>query len=88
MKKLNIQIVKDLLWHFPFRYEDFSEIKKITDLKINERATIQGVITAVKLKRTWKRRMLIVEALISDDTGTIKAVWFNQRFLLSILKKG
>lgn len=88
LNKLNIQTVKDLLWHFPFRYEDFSEIKKITDLKINERATIQGVITAVKLKRTWKRRMFIVEALISDDTGTIKAVWFNQRFLLSILKKG
>lgn len=88
LKKLNIETVKNLLWHFPFRYEDFSEIKKIADLKVNERATIQGVITAVKLKRTWRRRMFIVEALISDDTGSIKAIWFNQRFLLSILKKG
>lgn len=88
LKKLNIQTVKDLLWHFPFRYEDFSQISKIADLKINEAATVQGVIQEIKLKRTWRQRMFIIEALITDDTGSIKAVWFNQRFLLSILRKG
>jgi len=88
LKKLEIKTVKDLLWHFPFRYEDFSRISKIADLKIGETATISGVISDIKLHRTWKRKMFIVEALITDDTGSIKAVWFNQRFLLSILKKG
>jgi len=88
LKKLKIETVKDLLWHFPFRYEDFSHISKIADLKIGEIATISGVISDIKLHRTWKRKMFIVEALITDDTGSIKAVWFNQRFLLSILKKG
>jgi GxxExxY protein len=88
LKKLKIETVKDLLWHFPFRYEDFSRISKIADLKIGETATISGVISDIKLHRTWKRKMFIVEALIADDTGSIKAVWFNQRFLLSILKKG
>jgi len=88
LKKLEIKTVKDLLWHFPFRYEDFSRISKIADLKIGETATISGVISDIKLHRTWKRKMFIVEALITDDTGSIKAVWFNQRFLLSILKRG
>lgn len=88
LKKFGLVSVENLLWHFPSRYEDFSQISKIADLKIGEQATIQGVISDIKLKRTWKRRMFIVEALISDDTGSIKAVWFNQRFLLSILKKG
>jgi ATP-dependent DNA helicase RecG len=88
LKKLEIKTVKDLLWHFPFRYEDFSRISKIADLKIGETATISGAISDIKLRRTWKRRMFIVEALIADDTGSIKAVWFNQKFLLSILKKG
>ncbi len=88
LKKFGIETVKDLLWHFPYRYEDFSQISKIADLKINQSATVQGVISDIKLRRTWKRRMFIVEALISDDTGSIKAIWFNQRFLLSILKKG
>jgi len=88
LKKFGLLTVKDLLWHFPSRYEDFSQISKIADLKIGEQATIQGVISDIKLKRTWKRRMFIVEALISDDTASIKAIWFNQRFLLSILRKG
>ena len=88
LKKLNIKIVKDLLWHFPTRYEDFSKIIKISDLKINQRATVSGIIKQVKLKRTWKRRMFILEALVADDTGSIKAIWFNGRYLLSIIKKG
>ncbi len=88
LKKFGIQTVRDLLWHFPFRYEDFSKISKISDLKINQSATISGVIADIKAHRTWKKRMFIVEALITDDTGSIKAVWFNQRFLLAILKKG
>jgi len=88
LKKLQIATVKNLLWYFPFRYEDFSQISKIADLKINSTATICGVVSDIKLHRTWKKRMFIIEALISDETGSIKAVWFNQRFLLSILKKG
>ena len=88
LKRLDIETVKDLLWHFPNRYEDFSEFSKIAELKIGQQATVQGVIESIKLRRTWKRRMFIVEATIIDNTGKIKAVWFNQRFLLSVLKKG
>ena len=88
LSKLGIKTAKDLLWHFPFRYEDFSQVSKIAELKINEQATIQGVIQEIKLKRTWRRRMFIIEALMTDETGSIRAVWFNQRFLIAFLKKG
>jgi len=88
LKKLDIYTVKDLLWHFPFRYENFSEVKKIADLKINEQTTVSGVIQNIKVQRTWKKKMFIVEAIIADDTGRISAVWFNQRHLAVILKKG
>ncbi|MEK9154846.1 MAG: ATP-dependent DNA helicase RecG [Patescibacteria group bacterium] len=88
LRKLNIETVKDLLWHFPSRYDDFSQIVKIADLKINQRATVSGLIQQVKMHRTWRRKMFIIEALITDDSGSIKAIWFNQRFLISILKKG
>lgn len=88
LKKLEIRTVEDLLYHFPIRYDDFSEIKKIATLKIGEHVTIHGVINDIKVKKTWRRKMFIVEALISDETGSIKAIWFNARFLLSILKKG
>ncbi len=88
LKKLHLETVKDLLWYFPFRYEDFSNIVAIKDLKIGQHATIQGIIQSIKLRRTWKRRMFIVEALVGDETGNIRAVWFNQRFLITMLKKG
>src|SRR3989344_939245 len=87
LKKLGIETVKDLLWHFPFRYEDFSNIVAIKDLKIGQHATVQGIIQSIKMRRAWKRRMFIIEALIGDDTGSIRAVWFNQRFLIMMLKK-
>ncbi len=88
LKNLNINTVKDLLWHFPFRYEDFSNISKIKDLKVGERATVNGVIKDIKMRRTWKKKMILLEAVIADETGTVKAIWFNQKFLITILKKG
>ncbi len=88
LKKFKIETVKDLLWHFPFRYEDFSNISKISDLKIGQHATIRGEIVSIKMWKSWKKRMFILEALVSDNSGSIRAVWFNQRFLITVIKKG
>ncbi len=88
LDKLNIKTVRDLLWHFPFRYDDFSTIVKIADLKINQAATIHGVVRNVSLRRSWRRKFVIIEALIADDTGGIKAVWFNQPYIAKALRSG
>ena len=86
--KLKIFTVKDLLWHFPVRYEDFSEIFPIAELEPGQHGTIQGVIQTIKVRRSFHRRMVIIEAVIADDSGTIKATWFNQPYLLNILRPG
>jgi len=88
LKNLRIETVKDLLWHFPTRYEDFSQIYKISDLIPHQEATIQGVVKQIGSRRTWRRKLYMVEALISDDTGTIRAVWFNQPYIKNILRPG
>ncbi|MEK7574020.1 MAG: ATP-dependent DNA helicase RecG [Patescibacteria group bacterium] len=88
LKKLNIKTVGDLLWHFPFRYEDFSQIYKIAELQVGQQATIQGTIASISLRRSWQNRMFIVEALISDETGSIRAIWFNQPYLKNVLHEG
>ncbi len=88
LRKLGIITVRNLLWHFPFRYDDFSKISTISDLKPDQPATIQGIVKKISARRTWKRRMVIVEALIADETGGIKAVWFNQPYIAQILKVG
>src|SRR3989344_4295788 len=88
LEKLGIKTVRDHLWHFPARYEDFSQIYKISELEPGQHATVQGVIEDVGLKRSWRRGIAIVEATIADESGAVKAVWFNQPYILNALKPG
>jgi len=88
LKKLGIKTVKDLAWHFPTRYEDFSEIYKIADLAPRQEATIRGKIVEISGRRAWHRRLYVIEALISDGTDSIRAVWFNQPYIKNVLQPG
>ncbi|MBI2052542.1 MAG: ATP-dependent DNA helicase RecG [Candidatus Sungbacteria bacterium] len=88
LRKLKIKKVRDLLFYLPFRYEDFSNIKNIADLAAGEKATVTAKILNINNKRTWKRKMIITEALLEDATAPIRAVWFHQPYLLQTLKKG
>src|SRR3989344_932794 len=88
LTKLGLTTVRDLLWNFPVRYEDFSEISKISDIVPGQLVTIQGTIESIDLRNAWKRRMVIVEAIIKDDSGSIRATWFNQPYLLQTLRPG
>jgi len=83
-----IKTVRDLLFCFPFRYDDFSEIKEIRELQTGEKVTIEAKLESVEKKVTFRRRMSIVEALISDDTGSMKIIWFNQPYIINALRKG
>ncbi|HVM77033.1 MAG TPA: ATP-dependent DNA helicase RecG [Candidatus Paceibacterota bacterium] len=88
LEKLGIKTVGDLLWHFPVRYEDYSKIYKIAELEPGQQATIQGVVEKVRARHSFRRHMQIVEGVIADDTGSIRAVWFNQPYLANVLKAG
>jgi len=88
LKKMNIETIRDLLWHFPTHYEDFSKIYKIAEIIPNQEATIQGVVEKIKSRRTWRRNLYLMEAIISDDTGSIRAIWFNQPYIKNILQPG
>lgn len=87
LKKLNIETIDDLLHHIPTRYEDFRLISKIKDLQAGEIATVIGNIVTVKNVYT-KIGKKIQKALISDVTGQIEAIWYNQTFLTKVLKTG
>jgi len=86
--KLGLNTVRDLLYYFPFRYDDFSNIIPISKLELHKIATIQGKILDIKNIRTFRKRMVLTEAVIQDKTGPIKAIWFNQPFIGKILKNG
>ncbi len=88
LKRLGIKNVRDLLYHFPHRYEDFSNIVPISRLQLNEAACIQGAITEIKNIRTWKKRMFLTQGIIQDKSGILKIIWFNQPYLTKTLKVG
>ncbi|HUY69714.1 MAG TPA: ATP-dependent DNA helicase RecG [Candidatus Tyrphobacter sp.] len=87
-KRLGIETAGDLIKHFPGRYEDWSEIAPIADLKPGDAKTIQAEVKEIDVKKTWRRRMFIVEAILEDASGPIKAVWFNQPYIKKVLQAG
>jgi len=88
LKNLGILTMRDLLYHFPARYQDFSARTDIALLEVDKTACVQGTVESIKLIRIFKRHMTLVEAVVSDPTGSVKAVWFNQPYLAGALKKG
>lgn len=88
LKKLGVERVEELLGYWPFRWEDWSRVKKIAEVEANTTATIKGQIELIQNKRSeWKKR-LITEAIIDDEGEKIKAVWFHQPYLVKNLSQG
>ncbi|MDD2225256.1 MAG: ATP-dependent DNA helicase RecG [Candidatus Shapirobacteria bacterium] len=87
LKRLNINYSKDLLYHFPNRYIDFSHSVKINSILENENVTITGQILDFKniFTKTGKN---IQKAIITDNTGKIDLIWFNQPYLSKNIKTG
>lgn len=86
LEALQINTVKDLLYFFPRKYDDFSQITKIADLAPGK-VTVKGKVESVG-GRYIKRRLHITEAIIADDTSKVRAVWFNQPYRATQLAKG
>jgi ATP-dependent DNA helicase RecG len=79
MRKAGLATVADLLLHVPHRYADRSQTEPIALATVGEEITVTGRVTAVRSRRP-RANLLIVEALVSDGTAEVKAVWFNQKF--------
>ncbi|MBU0975296.1 MAG: ATP-dependent DNA helicase RecG [Patescibacteria group bacterium] len=87
LAKLGINSIQELLYYFPTSYSDTSEISTIADLSPLEKKTVLVTIDNVKNIRT-RYRKVITEALVSDNSGKISVIWFNQPFLGKILRIG
>jgi ATP-dependent DNA helicase RecG len=88
LKKLGLRTAEDLIFYFPLRHEDWSKILPISKLNCGSLATCRGRIELIKNTRSFFKRKNVTEALVSDDSGSIKVVWFNQPYLVKILKVG
>ncbi len=87
-QKLGINTIEDLILYFPRRYNDFTNLMPIAELAEGQVATIQGKILKIKSISIFRRHINITESIIEDDSGSIKAIWFNQPYLAKVLQEG
>lgn len=84
LHKLGIQTVRDVLYHVPSRYLDFSHVVPINHADLGKTVTVVGHIDAVISKRP-KPRLSLVEVYVVDQSGLIKAVFFRQPWIANQL---
>ncbi len=85
---IGIETVGDLLAHVPHGYRDHSTVRKLGELRLGEEATVIAEVRSARVRPTRRRNLRIVEATIVDETGPLKAVWFNQAWLAEKLRPG
>lgn len=88
LHKLKLFSVADLLFHFPVRYSDISEVKKISELITGDMATVYGQVSKLKTKKAFRTKIPMAEGEIADLSGKIKIMWFNQAYLAKMIKNG
>ncbi|MFN2112876.1 MAG: ATP-dependent DNA helicase RecG [Anaerolineales bacterium] len=87
LERMGISTINDLLYTFPRRHDDYSQLKPISKVWYGEDVTVIGTIKKVATRTVRSGKMKIVEAQISDKSGAIRATWFNQPWMEGQLKK-
>src|SRR3989338_4318886 len=87
LEKLSIQTIGEILYHAPFRYDNYSLVSKIAGIQVGETVSVEGRITDFKniFTRSGKK---LQKAKLADETGEISLIWFNQTYLASIMRPG
>jgi len=88
LNKLSLFSVHDLLFYFPARYSDVSEVKLIAELVPGETATVFGKISKLKIRKGFRSKIPLAEGEIEDSSGKIKIIWFNQAYLAKMIHSG
>ncbi len=82
-KKLGVSTVRDLLYFFPHRHLDYSQRKYISQLTEGEEETVVANVWQAQEVRLGGRRS--TEAVVGDETGNVRVVWFNNPYLVKKL---
>ena len=81
LSKLGMQTLGDMLYYYPRRYDDYSQLKPIKDLFYGEQVTVIGTIQTVNSRPIRGGKASIIELIISDGTAGLRLSFFNQPWL-------
>lgn len=83
-RKLRIETVQDLVDYVPRKYDDFSQIIRVSQIRPGP-VSLKVKISALT-SRYSKRGLHMTEAIASDESGSVKLVWFNQPYRAQSIK--
>ncbi len=83
---LNIRTMYDLLTHYPRSYEDQRNVTPIAQARIDEQVVLVGRLSNINFRTA--RNLKILDAILTDSSGSIQITWFNQEYLLKKFKTG
>ena len=86
LHKLEMKTVGDLVHLFPGRYNDFTNVRTVSQLTPGDNQT--AVLTVWESQQTMLGRQKSTQAVLGDETGNIRAVWFNNPWIAGQLKHG
>jgi len=81
--RLGVRSIEDLLFFFPSRHLDYAQKRTVSQLEPGAEQTLVATVW-------WARQVLLggrpgTEAVVGDQTGTVRVVWFNQPYLARTL---
>jgi ATP-dependent DNA helicase RecG len=88
LTRLGINTLGDMLYYFPRRYDDYSQLKPIRDVFYGQQITVIGTVTMVNSRPLRGGKMTIIESIINDGSAGLRLTWFNQPWLTNRLKVG
>jgi len=88
LAELGMLTLGDMLYYFPRRYEDYSQLKPIKSLWYGEQVTVIGTVQSIHTRPIRGGKASIVEIIISDGTGALRLSWFNNPWIANRLKEG
>jgi ATP-dependent DNA helicase RecG len=86
LKRLKVETVRELLYCFPKRHDDFSRVSRIADVSAGEDHTVIGTVWEARPTVRGPRRIKTTEIVVSDDTGNIRVVFFGRPYLTRQLR--
>ena len=88
LKKMGISTVEDILYHFPVRYGDTGQVNYIENISKGDTTVVFGTISGLKTSKAFIKKIPMSEAIVTDETGRIKLVWFNQPYIAKMMREG
>ncbi len=80
-RKKGIKTVEDLLYYFPRSHEDRSETKEIADCVESETVCLSVTVFSPVRETRVRKNLLISSMVVSDQTGALNVVWYNNRYV-------